>query len=368
MAPLYKRGDVWYFDVRFKGRRIRRAVGHSKKVAELALKDAEVKIAREKFGFSQNDIAIDKFFELFVEYSRAHHRPRSTERYGEVIAHFKSFAREQKQLTFLSEITTEVIDRYIGYRKGTWVNGNGASISSEEYGANHGRKGARTRTINFELDTLRLILNLAIKWGYLSLNPVKGVARLKVDDAKPPRFLTVEECERLFEASPIEQRRIFFTFLSTGMRKSELENLQWQDVDFGRRQILIRSKPDWKPKAGERDIPITEALLATLTEIQKESRKALPTDYVFDVKRSGRSKNWMRMQLIKIAAAAGIADLTRLHTLRHTFASHLVMNGVDLPTVSKLMGHSDVETTMIYAHLAPEHLTKAIGKLPFRKR
>jgi len=78
---------------------------------------------------------------------------------------------------------------------------------------------------------------------------------------------------------------------------------------------------------------------------------------------SGHSHNWLRLELIKIARKASIKDLTKIHTLRHTFASHLVMNGVDLPTVKRLMGHTDIQTTMIYAHLAPEHLTDAVNKL-----
>ena len=65
------------------------------------------------------------------------------------------------------------------------------------------------------------------------------------------------------------------------------------------------------------------------------------------------------------AKAAGIESLTKVHTLRHTFASHLVMKGVDLPTVKKLMGHSDIQTTMVYAHLAPDHLAEAVDRLEF---
>ena len=69
--------------------------------------------------------------------------------------------------------------------------------------------------------------------------------------------------------------------------------------------------------------------------------------------------------MIQIAKQAGIEDLTKLHTLRHTFASHLVMQGVDLPTVMKLMGHADIQTTIIYAHLASDHLVEAVNKLTF---
>ena len=66
-----------------------------------------------------------------------------------------------------------------------------------------------------------------------------------------------------------------------------------------------------------------------------------------------------------ITKESGFPDVTKLHSLRHTFASHLVMSGVDLPTVKKLMGHSDIETTMIYSHLADEHVDKAVEKLEF---
>ena len=63
------------------------------------------------------------------------------------------------------------------------------------------------------------------------------------------------------------------------------------------------------------------------------------------------------------AKEAGVKDLTSIHAMRHTFASQLVMNGVDLPTVQRLMGHTDIQTTMIYAHLAPDHLADAVDKI-----
>ena len=149
------------------------------------------------------------------------------------------------------------------------------------------------------------------------------------------------------------------------MRKAELENLQWQDIDLKRRKILIRRKQDWQPKTGKREIPIGDSLLSVLADLKKQNVGATASDYVFATRHGGHSHNRLRRELIKIAQRTGIEGLTKLHTLRHTFASHLVMSGVDLPTVKKLMGHADIQTTMIYAHLAPDHLAGAINKLPF---
>ena len=361
MGNIYKREKVWYIDVRDKGRRIRKKIGSSKKIAELALKDAEVKIARDEYGFGDNDIALNKFIERFIEYSQANHREATTKRYSAVIDHFQAFLKTLRNVTFLSEVTTEVIDRYKIYRKSAWVNGNGYPVENDNEVTDKTRKGARAHTINFEVDTLRMIFNLAVKWDYLKENPTKGVKRLKVDDSKPPRFLAKEECQKLLEASPPELYPVYFTFLNTGMRKAELENLQWCDIDLKRKRIQIKRKENWQPKTGERELPINDELLQLLKDLKKQSNVNI--DYVFDIINSGHSHNWLRLELIKIAKKASIKDLTKIHTLRHTFASHLVMNGVDLPTVKRLMGHTDIQTTMIYAHLAPEHLSDAVNKL-----
>ncbi len=365
MGNIYKRGKHWYLDIRVKGRRIRRKVGASKKVAELALKDAEVKIARDQFGFSHDDLALDTFMDRFLEYSGANHQPRTTTRYRAVVDHFQRFLETQPNVTFLSEVTSETIDRYKIYRKDAWVNPNGQSVESDKQVNGHTRKGARAHTINFEVGVLKTAFFLAVKWGHLTENPTKGVKKLKVNDSKPPRFLTEEECRRLLDACPPELYPIYFTFLNTGMRKAELENLEWTDIDFRRRKISIRRKEDWQPKTGEREIPVSDSLHDLLVTQKQRNDKRLKSNYVFCHSDGGKLKTKLRERLIRIAEQAEIADLTRVHTLRHTFASHLVMKGVDLPTVMKLLGHSDIQTTMIYAHLAPDHLAGAVNKLDF---
>jgi len=366
MGNIYKRGKTWYLDIRVKGRRIRKKVGASKHLAELALKDAEVKSAREEYGFARVDISIEKFLEQFLEYSRANHRPTTTNRYRAVIDHFREFLKSRPEVTFISEITTELIDQYVVFRKASWVNPNGQPVENEDDITEYTHKGARAHTINFEVGTLKTILFVALKWGYIKENPTRGVKKLKVSDSKPLKFLSEEECRKFLNACPPDLYPVYFTFLNTGMRKAELENLEWDDVDFKRKKIKIRRKEFWQPKTGEREIPINRQLHELLSHLKKVNDKTVKSHFVFSDKDGGQIKTKLREKLIQIAKVAKIPGLTKVHTLRHTFASHLVMKGVDLPTVRKLMGHTDIQTTMIYAHLAPDHLEKAVDKLSFK--
>jgi len=364
MSRIYKRGKNWYIDVRHNGRRIRKKVGVSKHFAELALKDAEIKLLKEEYDFERKDISIDELINKFLEYNRTNHRQSTFKRYKAVTDHLKRYlTQSSKNIVMLSQFTPEVIEGYKTFRRNEWINPNGKSLDSDNI-----RKGARARTVNLELEAIKTMLNLAIKWDYLKINPMKLVRPLKVDDKKPLRFLTEEECDRLLKATPNHLYPIYFTFLSTGLRKAELEYLRWNDIDLKNRLIFIRKKPDWLPKTGEREIPIGDELLKVLKNHKKKCKNISEEEFVFDIIGSGKSHNLLRTELIKIGKIAGIDDLTKVHTLRHTFASHLVMAGVDLPTVQKLMGHSDIETTMLYAHLAPEHLSKAVNKLPIKSK
>jgi site-specific recombinase XerD len=365
MGVLYKRGKVWYLDVRAGGRRVRRRLGASKKVAELALKDAEIKIARDEFGFGKKDIPVEKFLAKFLEYSEANHSIATRKRYRAVIDHFQRFLSDKPEIVLLSQIGAKELDEYKMFRKQEWVNPNGMTIESEEEKTAHTRKGARAHTINFEIGVLQTVFNLAIKWSYLKENPTKDVVPLKVTDSTLPRLLTKDECQRLLKHSPAELKPIFFTFLNTGMRKGELENLTWEDVDFKRRKIKIRRKEFWKPKTGEREIPMNEAIYDLFQNLKKNNDKTVKSIFVFSSPDGTQLKLRLRERLIEVAQEAKIKGLTKIHSLRHAFASHLVMQGVDLPTVQKLMGHSDIQTTIIYSHLAPDHLADAVEKLPF---
>lgn len=341
MASLRLRNGTYFVDYRINGRRFRKAVGPSKRIAELALKDIEVKVAKGELGFTPKDNSLEKLFEEYLTYSRTNHAPSSQKRYRAILDHLKFFLAKYPYLTKISHLTPKLFEDYKSLRK---------------------EEGAANKTMNNELQTFRAMFYLAMKWGYASDNPVKGVTPFKDDKNKKPRFLSKEECKILLENCGTELYPIFYTFLNTGMRKAELENLEWGDIDFERRKIKIRVKDDWSPKTSEREIPINDNLLELLRTHGDKNKRGR---WVFHNKGEKIEPNSLRKKLISVAKKCGIIDLTKIHSLRHTFASHLVMSGVDLPTVKKLMGHSDIETTMIYSHLADEHVDKAVEKLKF---
>jgi integrase len=182
-----------------------------------------------------------------------------------------------------------------------------------------------------------------------------------VTDSTQPRFLTEKEYKLFLKNCEEDIYPIFFTFLSTGLRLGELLHLQWGDIDLKRKKLSIRKKDFWIPKTSEREIPLSEGMMAMLSKIRPS--KFDTKDFVFPGKDGKVLRRKLRNDLIRIAEKTGISDFTKVHSLRHTFASHLVMKGVDLPTVQRLLGHASIQTTMIYAHLAPDHLAEAVNKL-----
>ena len=341
MGKIRKRGKIWYVDYIVAGQRIKKRVGPIKSVAELYLKDIEVKIAKNDFGFLPKDSDLDKLFTEFAEYSKTNHSPATIKRYTAVVDNFKRYLGKFPFITKISQLNAKLFEDYKAYRK---------------------EEGAMPKTINIELQTLKSILYLAIKWGYANDNPAKGVEFIKIIDKTEARFLTKQEIDKLLAHSDEWLHPIFYTFLHTGMRKSELEHLTWNDVDFSRRKIKIRVKDNWTPKTAEREIPISDGLNKLLL---KRKKKAIGSLVFHDGEGNQIDKNKLRRDLIRVTKAAGFPDVTKIHTLRHTFASHLVMKNVDLPTIKLLMGHSDIATTMIYSHLAQDHLSDVVSKLDF---
>jgi integrase len=141
------------------------------------------------------------------------------------------------------------------------------------------------------------------------------------------------------------------------MRMSEQYGLHWNQIDFERRQLHLTKTKNGDPRV----IPLNAVALAALDQLN--GKKTRPgTDPVFPSARTGDSLQGSRGWFSTALDAAKVPDYT-WHCNRHTFASRLVMAGVDLRTVAELLGHRTLQMVMRYSHLAPEHQTSAVDRL-----
>ena len=335
MASIFKRGDTYYISYYFNGRRKKKAVGKSKKVAEIAAKDIEVKLAKNEIGIIDRDKDIRKFVEEYLAYA-ASNKTKSTFRRDRAILN-KSFLPYIK-VNRLSKIIPQMLENYKTERL----------------------KSVKHISVNRDLITIKAMLNKAVEWGYLDKSPAERIKLFKIRKDERPQFLTKEEVERLLSSCTEGLYPFVYTALNTGMRKSELTYLRWKDVDLDKRKITVHSREDWQSKSGKsRTVDINDNLFRFLKEYRHQR-----SEYVFCTKDGHPLANNLNRRFRNAAKRAGLSGIS-IHNLRHTFASHLVMAGVPLATVSKLLGHSDIKTTMIYTHLSPEHLKEAVNTLNF---
>src|SRR5262245_39338053 len=141
-----------------------------------------------------------------------------------------------------------------------------------------------------------------------------------------------------------------------GFRGSELLSLTWNKVDFRRPMITVRAA--YVKNSESRSVPMNKVLTETLKAVRMT---ALVTAHVF-CNLHGRPYRSFRSAFERAVRKAGVVDFT-FHDLRHTFASRLVMCGVDLPTVKELLGHKTIAMTLRYTHLSSDHKQRAVSTL-----
>jgi integrase len=227
------------------------------------------------------------------------------------------------------------------------------------------KKGMNAGGLNKVLGLVHHMFTKAVEWEMVeaeTLKKVRKVRRGKED--KQLRFLSLEEAQALVSVCDEHIKPIVITALNTGMRKGEIFRLTWDEVDLAHGFVLLS-----KTKNGERrEIPINNSLKAVFqrlprhfVEVEKDGQKEL-VPYVFHDPKTLRPYVDLKRSFATALKNAGITDF-HFHDLRHTFASQLVMAGVDLVAVKELLGHKDIKMTLRYAHLAPAHKRKAVNVL-----
>ncbi len=224
------------------------------------------------------------------------------------------------------------------------------------------KRGLAKKTINEHLLVFSQCMSTAYEWLHLEGAPPK-ITWLK---CPPPKtdYLSFDESELLLAHADGVTREIILTGLKTGMRLGELIGLQWSSIDWHNNLIIVQhswshyAKALGSPKSNRvRHVGMTTDLYEMLLKRKKS------TGFVF-LDADGEHFNQHRLGRM-LASACKKAGLRHIgwHTLRHTFASHLMMRGAPMPAVQQLMGHSTIDMTMRYTHLAPSTMRTAIDLL-----
>lgn len=244
------------------------------------------------------------------------------------------------------------------------------------------RPPVKPACVNRHLATLKHMFTKAVDWEMVSEDVAKRVRKVKLspENNRRLRYLSAEECNHLLAVCDKHLKPIVTLALNTGCRRGEILGLKWENVDMKHGFIHLTETKSGK----RREIPMNGTVLETLRGIVRRldvpwvfvstvtpKRKSLPKPGGSTLEQSTtphREKEPAgRYQDIKRSFAtacrkAGIRDF-HFHDLRHTFASQLVMAGVDITTVSRLLGHASLTMTLRYSHLAPDHLKSAVDVL-----
>ncbi|MCP4898878.1 MAG: site-specific integrase [bacterium] len=266
-----------------------------------------------------------EFADTYLEHAKQH--KRSWKRDEGALRPFVAFIAPKR----IDEVTTWDIERHKARR----------------------RQVVSPATVNRELAVFRHLFNMARKWGYDVDNPMADVRMFKVDQTTI-RVLDDNEERALFKAAAHHLRPVLVVALNTGLRRGELLSLRWEQVDLFEKVITVKHSKSGKV----RHVPIND--------IAFEYLRTIPGGYdkgpVFTW--AGNSITSIKTAFNAAVRRAGIPPL-RFHDLRHTFATRLVLAGVDLPTLQELMGHASITTTRRYAHPAPSHKRAAVNRLLF---
>jgi integrase len=333
---LVLRGKSWYMDARINGTRhvVRLGKNISRSVAgELAnVHRAAILKNLAGIGKKRKDITFDKASAAYLIWMQTNTRPRTQRVYKQALdqlAH--SFAGK-----LLSQISSFDVERY-----------------------KHRRVAAGAKVVcNREVSRLGALFNAALRWEmYEGPNPAKGVKKLEEPEGRL-RFLDHNEEASLLKVAPQIVQDVIVIGTNCGIRiASEALTLTWDNVDFLRNQLTVNAA---FAKAGEtRSVPLNSRAREVLVRLKTLSH----SDYVFS-KPNGLPYKSMDKLFTRACEDAGLAGTgLSLHSLRHTFASRLVMSGADLRTVQLLGGWRDLSLVQRYSHLSPGHCVQAIERI-----
>jgi integrase len=339
MATLTQRGKSWILSWVEGGRQQRRALGP---VAAIPRKQAQAILHAKQLELSTaarllpdlHRPAMPTVNEWAVDYVLWHEgkHPHSHARIRQII--------EQHLLPEFGSLYLDAVD----------------DATAERFMRLRRRAGAKDATVLKEFRTMMAMLNRAVDVDVIRRNPLSAVEAPRVLDSKPHRYYQTGELIRLYEATRIgringgdtnpEHGAWWKLFANTGMRRAEARHLRRNDIGHDGLRILSTTEERTK-SAKWRDVPLSEGAREAIDAIPKRGERVLPEIALPSLSRACAND----------LERAGLDG--SLHTLRHTYISHLVLAGVPLRTVQLYAGHSSIAVTEQYAYLMPDRAATA---------
>ncbi|MCS6954471.1 MAG: site-specific integrase [Bryobacterales bacterium] len=350
--PIYKRGNTWWYEFVFQGRRVRRSTHQRNKHVALMMMNAHrTALAKGQVGLEDKPAppTVAEFADEFRQAIAAEcTRPRTIEFYCQKLARLLDFAPLAKAR--LDQVDEALISAYTEHRR--------KSISRR-------KQFLAPASINRELATLRRMLRLAWRWRLIDRPPD---IRL-LGGEEPREYVLPRETERLyFEMAPPDLRDVAILMLDCGLRMREALLLEWPDVHFEPAEgaVLGWLRIRARTSKGERTrtVPLTQRAAAML-----RARGSKRAGLVFR-RPDGRplSQTQLNHQHARIRALLKLPGEFVLHSLRHTYGTRLGEAGADAFSIMRLMGHSSVVTSQRYVHPTPEALEAAVRRMEARSQ
>ena len=356
---LFKRDDseAWQYYLRYRGKTYRGSTGKELQgEAEEEAYRIQFEITKGADIVGDRNIRIDEFMKIFLEWTKQEHRPQTLKSYTTVERGFQGFMKEEyPKIKLLKEVLSEHIQAFKSKRM-------------EEV--------SLTTTHN-NIKVVKTMFKWAVKHTppYIKDDPAEKVGNLSKkkikEDQKPIIILTLDELDKFVDYTKKrypELYPIYMVYMYTGARKTELFTLEWDDIDFENKFIKIRYKKGFIPKTDERMLPLHNKLIDILKSIPRKSKYVFldgkkPFLYPDATKKKGYYESHKpNRYLVDIMKAIGKPDFTRLHWLRHSFAT-IVAKAEGIEFARAVLGHADIETTQRYIHYDRDYLQANLNKI-----
>lgn len=314
-------------------------IGGKRRRISLKTKDGKVailrasKMADDRQALKNGKILLEAFLTRYRTYLAATHRPSSIMKFEHGLKKLLSF----RSIKYLDEITPALLDEC-------------AITFKNEL------KTKYAPGLNRDIRAIKTAMRQAEFWDLIPPQNWRKVSKFKEVKGRV-EYHTKEEIKQILSIFNTEWRLVVLLGCRAGLRRGEIAMLKWKDIDFKNNQIYVAPNKT----EGHRFVPLVPDLRKALETHKKHAKRGV--EFVINVGEDRQSPYYLTAFYAK-ETKEKLPFKCGMHKLRHTFASHLVQAGVDLYRVSKLLGHSSIKMTEIYAHLAQADLKSAIKQLP----